>query len=326
MFVPRGVRSIGLECRLLPGEHPVDLGAALERPAGGLASFGSAESPELSHALVSEPRWRAIARFRRRWAESGSASRAWIPFVFLEYDAGASDPPVPSVFAALDSPIGEAASRGCPELAAAREFAAALLGEDFSSDPLERCFRALTGHARILHVAVMLGRSRRSLRLSTWIAEPQAGAYLEEIGAREAVGKAERLLALLPERPAYCQLDFDLGPPLAPSLGLGCRPESPGQWRQLLDRLTAEGLCDPDKAAALLRWPGRSMRAGVSLRRTLSHVKLGCDDAGRVEAKCYFGATHAEASFERGAASMAPTSAAAAEPGAPSRSSAPCTH
>jgi len=296
-FVPRGVHSLGIECRLRAGAHPVDLGAALTRVAGGLDERALArERPEIGRALASEPRWRAIARFGQRWAKTGSASRAWIPFVFLEYDASATEPPVPSVFAALDSPIGEAGSRGCPELAAARELAGALLGDAFDakrSDRLEQCFGALQGEARILHVAAMLGRSPPSVRLSAWIAESQAYDYFEAIGARAAGEKAERLLALLPERPAYCQLDFDLGPPVAPSVGLGCRPEHRDRWRELLDRLVAEGLCDPDKAVAVLCWPGSHVGAGVRLRRELSHVKLGCDPGGRVEAKCYFGATPA---------------------------------
>lgn len=301
-FVPCGVHSLGIECRLRAGPHPVDLGAALTRAAGGLDEGSLAkERPDIGRALASDPRWRAIARFGERWKERASASRVWIPFVFLEYDATGSEPPVPSVFAALDSPTGEAASRGRPELAAAREFAEALLGDTFdarSSDGLEQCFDALRGEARILHVAVMLGRSPPSLRLSSWIAESEAGAYFEAIGASAAVEKVERLLALLPERPAYCQLDFDLGPPTAPSVGLGCRPERPARWRRLLDRLLIEGLCDAAKARAVLRWPGGHTRSGVMLRRDLSHVKLGCDPGGRLEAKCYLGMTPVREDWE----------------------------
>lgn len=275
----------------------MDLGVALTRSDGGLAPAALSNAhPELTRALASEPRWRAVARFGRRWHATSSALRAWIPFVFLEYDAAAPEAPiaVPSVFAALDSPLGEAPSRGCPELAAARKFAVALLGRRFDgerSDQLELCFRALHGRARVLHVAVMLGREAQSLRLSTWIGESQSVAYLEALGRRGAKEQLERLLAVLPLRPGQLQLDFDMGPPVGPRIGLGCRPEGLDEWRELLDRLVRRDLCDPGKAAALLCWPGSGARGAVRLRRELSHVKLGCEPGGRVEAKCYFGAT-----------------------------------
>jgi hypothetical protein len=252
--------------------------------------------PELARALASEPRWRAVARFGRLWHATSSALRAWIPFVFLEYDAEHPDAPVavPSVFAALDSPLGEAPSRGCPELAAAREFAVALLGTRFDgerSDQLELCFRALHGQARVLHVAVMLGREAQSVRLSTWIGESQSVAHLEALGLRDAAEPLERLLTVLPVRPRHLQIDFDIGPPVGSRIGLGCRPEGLDEWRELLDRLVRRDLCDPDKAAALLCWPEGSDRGAACVRRELSHVKLGCEPGGRIEVKCYFGAT-----------------------------------
>jgi len=288
---PDAVHSFGFECRLVPGEHPVDLGVALD-PAGAAARA-------LAAARRDDERWRSIARFGERWGDPASAARRWIPFVFLEYDADAAtaEVPVPSLFAALDSPLDRA--EGIPELAAAREAAGLLSGGALTpalDAQLVACFERLPESGRALHVAVMLGRSRCSVRLSVLIPRDAAPAYFAALGARDAMAGVEELLDCGLDARDCVQLDFDLGPPIHGRIGLGLRPAASEGWRALLDAVLALDLCDPAKAEALLRWPGMAIaevagRGSSLLRRELSHLKLAVGAGGGLAAKAYLGAT-----------------------------------
>ncbi len=276
----------------------MDLGVALSREAADLTSSDlSPVGNEFDDALASEPGWRAIARFVRAWGEPHSLLHAWVPFVFLEYDESSHARPTPSVFAALDSPIGEAGSRLSPELGAARQFAELLLGDEFDtrrSAALERGFCALRSHSRVLHVALMLGRNTAAIRLSVLAETELVSDYFSRLDAPDLAAQAEHLLSLLPERPSFSQLDFDIGPPTGARVGMGHRPANREAWGELLTHLVRLGAADPHKADAALRWLDASHSAGI--RRELSHVKLATDGAGGVEAKIYLGLTRVAAS------------------------------
>jgi hypothetical protein len=235
--------------------------------------------------------------FGARWRDATSTLRRWVPFVFLEYDAEAAVAPVavPSVFAALDSPL---ARRGeYPDLAAAREVVSLLRGcaTPASLDAqLATCFERLPARGHVLHVAVMLGRAERSVRISVLIPRDAVESYFTALGASETARGAVALLGYASERDDCCQLDFDIGPPIAARVGLGLRPDHADGWESLVEGLVRIGVDDATKLEALLRWPGVTMAdtpgGSILLRRELSHVKLGWQPSG-IEAKAYLGAT-----------------------------------
>ncbi len=299
-FVPEGAQAIGFECRLAHGSHAIDLGVALTRAQGGRGSLATLRHPEaLRLAAEQHPRWQAIHDFGVLWHDPRSVVHAWVPFVFLEYDASeaARAVPVPSIFAALDSPLGDAESRGCPELAAAQQVGAALLAgsaQPAHAEQLELCWLSLRGESRVLHVAVMLGRAVRTIRLSVLLPIDRVRHYLESVGGCEAAAAAHEITRRLRSPRETLQLDFEIGPPVPGRVGVGLRADDPHSWREILAELVALGLADRDKAASLLRWQGHtSIAPGESAVRELSHIKLAYGPTGAIEAKAYLGATRA---------------------------------
>jgi hypothetical protein len=285
--VPAAVHSFGFEMRLAAGPHAVDLGAALSPRR--IAADALADVPHDGGA------WQAIAAFGRRWRDRTSASWRSIPFVFLEFDAESAHQfvPVPSLFAALDSPLS--CSGAASELDAAREAASLLHGGALSRTleaQLEASFARLPDGARVLHLALMLGRPERSLRLSVLLPRESAPAYLAALGGHDAAENAKVLL----DHGLGCgpgvQLDFDLGPPIAARVGLGIFPETPGGWPPLLGDVLSLGVCDPAKVVSLLHWPGENAAGecgSVRLRRRLSHLKLSGSPRRGFEVKAYLG-------------------------------------
>lgn len=292
--VPDVWSSFGFECRLGASAGEVDLGlsvtpdacAALEGPGGG---------PRLERAVANDRSWRRLRDFVLRWRDPSSTLREWAPFLFLEYDAASATRPipVPSVFVALDTPLRDDA--GVPHLVAAREAASLLHGGSLAAAldvRLGECFSALPRSGCVLHLGVMLGRDAQGLRLSVDLPGAELCPYLERIGGAAAGAVAARLLDALPKPGARTQLDFDFDSEVRPRIGLGLRPD-PAQresWGWLLDAVVGFGGCERAKADALLAWPGRSARAGVALRRQLSHVKLVATPGEQLAAKAYFGA------------------------------------
>jgi len=279
--------SIGVECRLASSIGSVDLGVAF-LPHMTTGAFDA--WLRFSNAACAAACWGAIEAFIGQWHDSASSLRAWIPFIFLEYDADSADTPVivPSIFAALDSPIGVAPDRGLPEMRAAREFSRLLSGNSWSEkrdEQLCRCFRALRGQARVLHVAVMLSRSTQSWRVSVLLQRNSLESYLRSIGGTEAAdtalllatGRYEELLN------DSLQLDIDIGPPISSRVGFNLQPDQKTSWSVLLQRSVELGLCSSEGASALLRW----CSSGTVPHREISHLKLVGEPGRTPELKGY---------------------------------------
>jgi hypothetical protein len=240
-----------------------------------------------------DERWRHLREFTQRW-RSQSSLRAWIPFLFLEYDASAAFAKslAPSIFVALDAPLEDRPDR--PHLAAARDAAALLRGGELPTrldKKLEQCFDELPDDGCILHLGLMLGRAAAGLRLSVLLPARGVAPYLRALGGADAAEAAERTLDLFPRWLAQAQLDFDFDPTVQGRVGFGVRPDQGvgDGWTAFLEALCNSGYCDEAKARALLSWPGCSN----GLRRQLSHVKLVSEPSG-IEAKAYFGAARVE--------------------------------
>jgi hypothetical protein len=297
--LPADSHAFGFECRLTGDDPRVDLGVAIAATPGGRNALTRLGTHRSRRGAAS---WHRIAAFGRTWGAGGSALRAWVPFVFLEFDeeSALERNPVPSVFVALDSPL-EGSSGASPELGAALRSVELLAGEDTNgenSDSLRRAFSNVPGGGRVLHVGVMLGRPERSLRMSVLLPEAELSGYLRRLGHAVAAEVVAATLATLSGLVPATQLDFDLGSGADGRVGFGLRPaaRSSETWRRLLDRLSESVSIPAARREAVLGWSGSSelkLAAGGSRRllREISHVKLGCGPATQAQVKAYLGVT-----------------------------------
>jgi hypothetical protein len=283
------VHVAGFECRLAEGDDAVDLQQAVF--ARDDAPAAMARSLDAAGELT--PAWARVRRICSEWPEG--VNELW-----LEFD------PEPSVFAVL--------AHG----ADARAVLPALV--DSASDPvLDRFVAAVTGPARVSHLGAMLGRPGAALRIH--VADVPLGefeAFLREVGWPGDSSPAVELGRVLLDHGDQVVLCFDvLYGELLPRLGLECffsqQQGLDPRWRPLLARLVDLELCAPDKADALLRWPGAVTPLDPSapwpddlvvaslarpadelglVERRLSHVKLTLAPNAPVSAKAYFGFGH----------------------------------
>lgn len=308
--LPCLTRQFGFECRLAADDDVVDFGLAVSAADGGReALVGRTGDPVLFHAVEREEGWRRLRAFAEAWCDPAAPLHAWSPFVGLEFDAAAAAQwvPVPSVFVALDAPLGgDGFSR--PQLEAARQ-AAALLRDGLSpalADALTACFDALPPGGQVLHVGAMLGRAQEGLRVSLALPATESRDTLSRLGGAAVLPSLHAAQAALPGRFFTMQIDVDLLPAFSPRVGVGLRPAQSerADWAALLAELVALDWASEAKATALLDWigVGRAVRAGAAggwetCRRDLSHVKLVCAPGRDVAAKVYFGVTLSPALF-----------------------------
>ena len=310
---PDGVSQFGFEVRLAEDAAAVDLGLAIE-PEDEAAKTLAGRTPGALDTAGAEA-WRRLRNFAVAWTEPGSLLSRWVPFLFLELDAVSAgrSVPEPSVFVALDSPLGAphggggSRARGADvTLAVSQEAARHLLGAPLAGALCEQvvaCFDAVPEGSHVLHLGAMLGRGAAGVRLSLSIARDELPAYLARIGWDHPVGDLDRCLERYGQVPDRVQLDFDVAEAIQPRLGVGLQPSRPEGWPILLDRLVGDGLCTPERGEALLAWPGAETRRlpgygfPCRIRRATSHAKISLEPGRPLEAKAYFSASARPAFF-----------------------------
>ncbi|MGA2013453.1 MAG: prenyltransferase/squalene oxidase repeat-containing protein [Solirubrobacteraceae bacterium] len=311
------VHRAGFECRLTAGEDRVDLQQGI---------FASDGEPELlGHFLRGEgelgPAWEPVAAACAGWSDPGDPLHGAIHELWLELDApGAGDAAparladtAPSVFTVL-RPTDPAES-----LAAARGVLSALMdGASVAHvEPvLERLAVACPPPARISHLGMMLGRRPAAVRVHiTGLPGRDWERYLTTATPVEDAAAVGALAALALDHCDTVVLCLDVvAGRLLPRVGLECffahNHGLDPRWSPLLARLVKLGLSCPDKARALLGWPGaiappqapatwpqtliaRGLLAPEAslevIDRRLSHVKITCADGAPPSAKAYFG-------------------------------------
>lgn len=314
------IHRAGFECRLRAGDQRVDFQQGIPR--------GDEEPARL--VACSERReaaWERIYRFAQRWAAPGDVVHRAVSHLWLEFDLlgsndsrGASS--VPSVFAVLDPAARDQALGDIPAvlgtLVGEREVASL-------ASVVARLCHACRGRAWVSHIGVMLGRPVSAVRIHVNdIALRDLGNFLQRINWSGDAAEVEWAAQLLFDHGDYVVLCLDILGELTSSAGLECffaqQHGVDPRWRPLLERLTGLGLCAPDKAKALLQWPGRitpvddlgrwpgdlivqsltreSDVFGV-IERRLSHIKLICTPGAPVSAKGYFGYGHLWMSRQR---------------------------
>jgi hypothetical protein len=307
--LPVVMSSFGFECRLQRRTTTVDLGLCVEPSNGGrgaLAGLGAAGGQP-----TTDDRWHRISALAARWADATSPLHAWVPFLFLEFDAdyALDGVPVPAVFVSFDWPLAEpptanapSPGAGCVTLRVAQEALYVLRGA--SPQPidanLESCFRELPSDGRAVHVGAMLGRPGTAVRLSVSMPAGELRDYLTRVGWPSSAG-VDALLGTFAPSAGRVHAEFDVGEVIGPQLGLVLSPsdsgDDAGRWHGLLARLVENALCTPAKRAALLKWPAVTREAPIGvgrccfLQRAVSHIKVSSGPLRRPEAKAYLTVT-----------------------------------
>ncbi|HJU64704.1 MAG TPA: prenyltransferase/squalene oxidase repeat-containing protein [Gemmatimonadaceae bacterium] len=313
------IHRAGFECRLDAHDTRVDLQQGIvpaNREPQLLADYIAALDAQ-DNGL--HPAWRHLRDFCERWSDSSAPLHTLVPELWLEFDIDGGNVAnvAPCVFAILKSDVGD----GRESLALAQQVLGLLLRHELPPalrDCLGTCADACSDGARITHVAAMLGRETRALRihishlpLRLWprylgrIGWPGDGSDVQEQG---------RWLLDIVDQVVLC---LEVRAQIQPQLGLECfftqKHGVDPRWVPLLDQLVGRGLCTAAKRDALLAWAGYiepqrisepwpeaqivasllepAHRFGVFDRR-LSHVKLTYLPDQPLRAKAYFGYGH----------------------------------
>lgn len=308
------VSASGFECRLGVPEPLADLGIRFMAADGTRALLVGHEGSDyhLPVDFLSHPVWQRLQHFSRRWEEPGSALGEEVADIFLEFDVSGEPPPVP-----VPSFFIEYEKRAHQRLAVLEESLGLLWGEPLEPRVYEQvrsCFEALPQRASVCAVGAMFSRQFPGVRLCLQGLEPaEVGAYLERVGWPGERAGLESLLEKVAGRVDRVSPCLDVGERVLPRVGLECALsegswEEPERWALLLERLMEQGLCLPEKAAALRAWLGHtylrsspealpgSLRAlaqelsphalPVFLRR-INHIKLVYQPGQAPEAKAY---------------------------------------
>jgi len=279
--------TFGFEYGLRTGKTSVDLGICLRR------RVRRERGPALRWI---DDRWARLGELLATWSDRASTLHAWVPFLFLEFDAVGcrAAVPIPSVFVTLDEPLGGSATTMVRGFAIARQALRLLHGRALAPAvraQLGACFRRLPPAGRVVHVGAMLARTPATIRLSVAMPRTDAEGYLASIGWATPASDLKQVYATYSEDTREVHLEFDVASRVGPKLGVVFAPRDEIGWRSLLEALVARGLCAPAKRDALLSWPGEVESTIAGRRwivlRTLSHVKISHARGAELEAKAY---------------------------------------
>lgn len=295
LFPADAVNFFGFECRLGEGRQDGTDCALSLSPDGARALAGGAIGP-------SGGAWRRIERFCRWWGETHGTPFADASAIWLEFDAGTSEPTPNLMFGywpdhvETDRPWRQMQDTVFP----------ALFDGDYSAalhDHLERCLGACPEGTGDFQIGVMLGRPVQAVRLCIFDLPREAlDAYLDAIGWAGNRATLQRLITALRPHCDFVGLHFDIAARTLPRVGIepnfrsgswSRQPHREPRWQGIWTVLADEGLISQAKRDALLAWAGHQQillhGEATLLLRGLSHVKVALADDGGVLAKAYFG-------------------------------------
>jgi hypothetical protein len=308
-LMPTATTWASLECRLSPHNERVDFSACIPARLRGQPEF----PPSLAHPPAisgSTEQWARIASFWADWAEPTSPLHRKVPFVWLEFDLeqGTTGVAPPFLVFYLLPPRGSRSWKGDAKFAAAgpglgRECGPVLL-RAFSllrGRPLETefascvatCLEEFPNDGYLAYAAPLTTRTPETFRLMLTFPKEEVLGYLRRIGWSGPMEQVEHFLAKLDGGARYTWFELDVAAGLLPTTGMGVGPlEGEGAYQPLLDWLTAQGACTPEKRDALLAWPGDS-EVMLSQQRWPSRLQRGMTfklvyrPGRQVEAKAY---------------------------------------
>ncbi len=320
------IARIALELRLGEGEDEVDLHQLIGRNSADAAvlerHLSKSGSPPASGDIA--------RRFLGAWAEDAGGVRTDLNGVFLEWDgpdSGSDDPP------AIFLPVEGRHDRGPDSAACRRRVAGHIERLGLAGRHVVELLSALPAHLSISYIGFMLGRGD-SVRVNLRAVHPdELAVALSGLGWPGDTGRAAGHFARLASLTGRVAVALDFTPTLQPTIGFeAALPDFPAReprWRELFDRLCADGLCTEEKREALLRlgarlypeekgqdWPASWIVAAIAAppafvpwyERRLSHVKVSIGADGEAGAKAYVSAQH---HWSRGSAAAEPRPAKA---------------
>lgn len=304
------IARIALELRLGEGEDEVDLHQYVSRSAADAAAL----KRYLSQSGRPPPGEESARRFLHAWADDAGGVRTDLDGFFLEWDGpGSRSAGPPAIFL----PVQGRHDRGPDAAARRRRVAGHIERLSLAGGHVTELLRTIPAEISISYVGFMLGRGD-SVRVNLRAVRPDdLAGVLVGLGWPGDSRQATALFSNLVGLTGQVALALDFTPALQPRIGFECAlphfPAGEPRWRELFDRLCADGLCTQEKRAALesvgarlypeekgQAWPASWIGAAVMAppqfvpwyERRLSHVKISIAADGDVAAKAYVSAQH----------------------------------
>jgi len=285
----------GFECRLARGNFPVDLSICIERQMP-LTFLGSCHQ--------------GVPNLVTEWSKVASPLSAMIQDIWLEYDFNQYEAPVlaPGIFVTAVRNPGLDPGHFIGEVAR-------FLGQPLSDSlkaTLARLKNLLPAPGRLVRVGFFFNRNLQSIRLEMALPSMAAGQFFTELGWPGPLAEFNEWLKRLVLQTESLHFAFDLSDNIHPRIGMVCSykqsPKRDSRWAALFSKLVGDGLCDPDKVAPLLAWPGVhrpstepelwpgdiifenqlfAPYAESALVRKISHLKIQWENGVPLNAKAY---------------------------------------
>lgn len=304
------IARIALELRLGQGQDEVDLHQFVSPSPADAAAL----KRYLSKSGPAAPGEEIVRRFLDAWAEDSGGVRTDLDGFFLEWDGpGSSTAGPPAIFL----PVQGRHDCGPDAAACRRRVAGHIERMNLAGGHVTSLLRNIPAEISISYVGFMLGRGD-AVRVNLRGVRPDdLAGILAGLGWLGDIGQATALFSILVGLTGQVALALDFAPEIRPTIGFECAlphfPAEEPRWRELFDRLCADGLCTQEKRAALegagtrlypedkgQEWPASWIAAAVMAppqfvpwyERRLSHVKISIGANGDVAAKAYVSAQH----------------------------------
>lgn len=311
--------TLGFECMLADARPALDFLVTFNKAQHGPRHLSTlAEKQE----QLEHPAWQAVSALADRWSTPGDPLSDGVDDIWLEFDIAGGGQPLPSIFA---GPVWrhQGHERSHETMATIiHDCLNVLLDDDVHlelREQIDNAVFALPPGGRIFQIGAMKSRPTRRVRLCIHeMSADQIVPYLTAIGHTDTEAVEELVKWVFP-RVNTIALAIDVGTDVHPKLGLECYLDHtdvaarPARWQALLKSLTALGASRPEKATAVLdfpghqeilpddqRWPrevtqlseflGNSRRSVFA--RELHHVKLVHDPGKPMLAKAYLSLRH----------------------------------
>ena len=330
------VLQAGLECHLGLSEPKADFMAAFSTSNCGREALARGYQPLAS--LDNNPVWSRIYDFCEHWTDANSPLYKEVDRVWLEFDLvkpQLSEVPEPSLFFGTAEGIKKETENtslyddSLPDNISnnhswVTDQALRLLLNKPLPDLVKRnmltCFNSLPREGKVFQIGVMLPRKIESqaVRLCiSNIAIAKIPQYLSDIGWQGSISNLESVLVDISRFTDFICLNFTVGNTIFPKMGLECygskQLKISSEWELFLDYLVEKQLCIPDKADAILNYPGYSVEKSYrdlwpsnltnastfvfpsfksTLVRYLNHIKIVYQPNKPLEAKAYLWLEH----------------------------------